>query len=332
VLKDLDEIGAIGHRVVHGGEKISSSVAVDDGVISVIQEYCEFAPLHNPPNLAGLRAALDRFPGKPQVAVFDTVFHGSLPPKAYLYPIPYELYREHHVRRYGFHGTSHSYVSQRAAEMLGARPADCNLVTLHLGNGCSAAAVRGGKSVDTTMGFTPLEGLMMGTRCGDIDPALIFFFIQELGMEPGAVNEMLNRQSGLLGLSGVANDMRHVLEAAQGGNERAELALEVFCYRVKKCIGAYHAVLGRLDAVVFTAGIGENSPEIRRRSCLGLEPLGICLDDAKNSSAVGQEVDISAEGSPIRVLVVPTDEALKIAIDTYEIALRQPAQPTEEAE
>jgi acetate kinase len=331
VLADPDEIAAVGHRVVHGGEKISHSVAVDQEVIEVIRENFELAPLHNPANLAGLQAAMHRFPGKLQVGVFDTAFHKSMPPEAYLYALPYELYEKRHVRRYGFHGTSHRYVAERAAELLGMAPQDCNLITMHLGNGCSAAAVRGGRSVDTSMGLTPLEGLVMGTRCGDIDPALVFFFIENLGMEPAEVNAMLNRRSGLLGLSGVANDMRTLLEAAAGGNRRADLAIDVFCYRVKKYIGAYMAVLGRVDGLVFTGGIGENGVEVRRRACQGLEGLGIRLDQEMNRAAVGREVIISADDSRTRVLVVPTDEALKIAIDTYEIYTKQSSkQPRKE--
>jgi acetate kinase len=327
VLQSLDEIAAVGHRAVHGAEKISRSVAVDDEVMAVIRENFMLAPLHNPPNLTGLEAALKRLPGRLQVAVFDTAFHTSMPPEAYLYAIPHELYREHHVRRYGFHGTSHRYVAERAAQMLGKPPEECNLITLHLGNGCSATAVLKGRSVDTSMGMTPLEGLVMGTRSGDLDPALPYFFSQNLGMKPQEIYDLLNRRSGLAGLSGVGNDMRSIIAAAKGGNERAELALKVFCYRVKKYIGAYMAVLGRLDAVAFTAGIGENAPEVRRRICAGLEGLGIRLDQQANEKAVGREAVISTADSPTTVLVVPTDEALKIAIDTYEIYLERTARP-----
>jgi len=322
VLGSLDEIAAVGHRMVHGGEKISSSVAVDSEVIKVVEENIKLAPLHNPPNLVGLKAAMERFGGKLQVAVFDTAFHGTIPPEAYFYAVPYELYKEHGVRRYGFHGTSHRYVADRAAQMLSMALEECNLITLHLGNGCSAAAVRGGRSVDTSMGLTPLEGLVMGTRCGDIDPALFFYLAEQLGMSPQEVYDLLNRRSGLAGLSGVGNDMREIIAAARSGNVRAELALGVFCYRVKKYIGAYHAVLGRLDGIVFTAGIGENSPEVRRRALDGLEPLGIRLDEKKNARAVGREAIISADNSAVSVLVVPTDEALNIAIDTYGVYVR----------
>ena len=319
VLESLDQIAAVGHRVVHGGEKIADSVAVDDEVIAVIEENSKLAPLHNPPNLVGLRAALERLEGKLQVAVFDTAFHRSVPPEAYLYAVPFDLYEQHGVRRYGFHGTSHRYVAERAAQMLSKAPEECNLITLHLGNGCSAAAVRGGRSIDTSMGLTPLEGLVMGTRCGDIDPALPFFFVERLGMSEQEVYDLLNRRSGLAGLSGVGNDMREIIAAARDGNKRAELALSVFCYRVKKYIGAYYAVLGRLNGIVFTAGIGENSPEVRRRCLEGLEPLGIVLDEKRNVEAVGCQAIISADDSPVSVCVVPTDEALEIAIDTYGV-------------
>ena len=323
VLQGLNEIAAVGHRVVHGAEKITESVPVDAEVMAVIRENFLLAPLHNPPNLTGLEAATKELPGRLQVAVFDTAFHTSMPPEAYMYALPYELYAKHGVRRYGFHGTSHRYVAEQAAEMLGRPLSGCNLITLHLGNGCSVTAVRGGKSVDTSMGMTPLEGLVMGTRSGDIDPALPYFFGENLGMSPKEVYELLNRRSGLAGLGGVGNDMRQIIAAARKGEERAELALSVFCYRARKYIGAYLAVLGRLDAVVFTAGIGENAAEVRRRICAGLEPLGIRLDERANKQAVGRAAVISAPGSPAAVLVVPTDEALKIAIDTYEVYLQQ---------
>ena len=330
VLSSLDEIAAVGHRLVHGGEKIAGSVAIDKEVIAVVEENIRLAPLHNPPTLVGLKAALERLGGKLQVGVFDTAFHRSIPPVAYLYAVPYELYEEHDVRRYGFHGTSHRYVAERAAQMLSMAPEECNLITLHLGNGCSAAAVRGGRSVDTSMGLTPLEGLVMGTRCGDIDPALSFYFSEQLGMSPQEVYDLLNRRSGLAGLSGVGNDMREIIAAARSGNERAELALGVFCYRVKKYIGAYYAVLGRLDGIVFTAGIGENSAEVRRRALDGLGPLGIYLDEQKNIAAVGREAIISADNSTVSVLVVPTDEALNIAIDTYEVYVRSSESQSQE--
>lgn len=318
-LRSLDEIGAVGHRVVHGGEKISQSTEVNEEVLAVIRENFSLAPLHNPANLGGLEAALAKLPGRLQVAVFDTAFHRSMPPKAYIYAVPYQLYEQHHVRRYGFHGTSHAYVAERAAELLSVPYDECNLITLHLGNGCSAAAVKNGKSVDTSMGMTPLEGLVMGTRCGDVDPALFFFLSDELGMTPAQTYDLLNKDSGLKGLSGKSNDMREIQAETEKGNRRAAMALEVFCYRIKKYIGAYHAVLGALHGIVFTAGIGENCPRVRRLVCDGLEPLGIRLDEDSNQAAVGREAVISEQGSPTAVLVVPTDEELKIAIDTYRI-------------
>lgn len=318
VLSSLDDIGAVGHRVVHGGE-MSHSAVVDEQTLRVIRQNSVLAPLHNPPNLAGVEAALRMLPGRPQVAVFDTAFHTSMPRRAYLYAIPYQLYTERHVRAYGFHGTSHCYVTGRAAEMLQIPVARVNLISLHLGNGCSAAAVRNGRSVDTSMGMTPLEGLVMGTRCGDVDPGLFYFLSEWLGMSPAEVYDLLNRQSGLTGLSGVSNDVREILKAASAGNERAQTALDVFAYRLRKYIGAYFAVLGRVDGVVFTAGIGENCAELRRQACDGLEGLGIVLDEAKNDAAIGTEAVISSDDSSVAVLVVPTNEELQIAIETYDV-------------
>lgn len=318
VMNDLDEIAAVGHRVVHGGP-MSCSALVDEAVEGIIRENATLAPLHNPYNLAGVDAARQMLPGRPQVAVFDTAFHTAMPPQAFLYALPYRLYEERHVRAYGFHGISHRYVTHRAAEVL-QRPVEAlNLITLHLGNGCSAAAVRNGRSVDTSMGMTPLEGLVMGTRCGDVDPGLFFFLCEWLELGPAQVYEMFNRDSGLTGLSGVSNDVREILAAAAAGNERAQTALDVFAYRVKKYIGAYLAVLGRVDGIVFTAGIGENCAPLRAAICEGLEALGIVLDKERNEAAVGTEAVISAEGSPAAVLVIPTNEALEIAIETYEV-------------
>jgi len=323
VMSSLDEVSAVGHRIVHGGDKITSSVAVDESVLEAIRENSRFAPLHNPANLSGLEAAMKGLPDKLHVAVFDTAFHTTVPPRAHVYPVPYELYRDHRIRRYGFHGTSHRYVAARAAQMLPMPLERCNLITLHLGNGASATAVEGGSSVDTSMGFTPLEGLAMGTRCGDIDPALFYFLTAVLGMGTSEAYELLNRKSGLLGLSGISNDMRDILEAAAKDNERARLALDVFCYRVKKYIGAYAAVLGRVDAVVFTAGIGENCPEVRSRACEGLAPLGIQLDPERNQKAIATDALISTENSKTAVLVIATNEALMIADDTYRIYQRR---------
>jgi acetate kinase len=318
VLSSLDEVSAVGHRVVHGG-RLSHSVLVDEKIESLIRENSTLAPLHNPYNLAGIEAARQMLPGKPQAAVFDTAFHASMPPHAFLYAVPYSLYTERQVRVYGFHGTSHRYVTHRAAGMLGVPISEVNLITLHLGNGCSAAAVRNGHSVDTSMGMTPLQGLVMGTRCGDVDPGLFYFLTEWLRASPAEVYDMLNRRSGLAGLSGVSNDVRELLKAAAAGDKRADLALDVFAYRVRKYIGSYLAVLGKVHGIVFTAGIGENSPEVRRRSCAGLEPLGIVLDASRNEAAVAKEAVISADGSPCAILVVPTDEALQIAIETYDI-------------
>ena len=317
-LDALDEIAAFGHRVVHGGT-LSDSMLVDDDVLEIIRRNAALAPLHNPSNLAGLTAAMEMAPGRPQVAVFDTAFHAAMPPEAYLYAVPYSLYAQHDARAYGFHGTSHHYVALRAAEMLEMPFAEARLITIHLGNGCSMAAVKGGRSVDTSMGMTPLEGLVMGTRSGDVDPALFLFMGRWLDLDPDEVYDVLNRQSGLLGLSGVSNDMREVIAAADAGNERAGLALDLFAYRIRKYIGAYFAVLGRVDGIVFTAGIGENSPRIRAAVCRGLDGLGIALVPDRNEAAVGREADISAPDAGVATLVVPTDEALMIALETCNI-------------
>lgn len=316
----LSEIYAVGHRVVHGGECFSTSSLVTEEVIDVIREYGHLAPLHNPPNLVGIEAAQHVMPNVPHVAVFDTAFHETIPRHAYMYALPYRFYEQHRIRRYGFHGTSHRYVAQRAAQFLGRTPHEFNAITCHLGNGCSICAVKAGESVDTSMGFTPLEGVVMGTRSGDMDPAIIAFLVQEEGLDAGQVNSILNKQSGLLGLSGVSNDMREVQAAARDGNERAQLALDVFAYRLKKYIGAYSAVLGRVDAVVFTGGIGENDAEMRAATCAGLRNIGIELDEKRNHSCRACEADISAKASPVRVLIIPTNEELLIAQDTLEIA------------
>jgi len=314
------EIDAVGHRVVHGGERFAESTRLDDAVIAAIEACADLAPLHNPPNLTGIRAAMRLMPDVPHVAVFDTSFHQTLEPHAFLYALPYELYAEHRIRRYGFHGTSHRYVAGEAARLLGRPPAEVNLITLHLGNGCSAAAVREGKSVDTSLGMTPLEGLVMGTRSGDVDPAILFHLVRSLGMDVDEVDDLLNRRSGLLGVSGVSNDMREVLRAAAEGNARAELALAIFCYRLKKYIGAYTAILGRVDALVFTGGIGENAAPVRWRTCDGLAPLGYVLDRARNEADSRGARDVAADASPARILVVPTDEEAMIARDTARIA------------
>ena len=322
VIKSISQIDAVGHRVVHGGEKFSESALINSKVKEAIRECIELAPLHNPPNLLGIEACEKILPGVPQVAVFDTAFHQTMEPVAYIYPIPYEYYEKYRIRRYGFHGTSHYYVSHRAAEILGKPITKLRIITLHLGNGASVTAVKFGKSVDTSMGFTPLEGLAMGTRCGDIDPAIVMFLMEKQNLSLEQINNILNKKSGLLGVSGVSNDLRDVLEAASKGNERAKLAFEIYCYRVKKYIGAYAAAMGGVDAIVFTAGAGENSPEVREKSVEGLEFLGIKIDKDKNNAARGIEKDISTEDARVRTLVIPTNEELVIALETERIVRR----------
>jgi len=324
VIQSADEIDAIGHRVVHGAEAFVESTLVDEEVITALEDYSALAPLHNPPNLTGIRSAAKAFPGKPHVAVFDTAFHQSMPKHAYIYALPYELYAEKRIRRYGFHGTSHRFVTARAAEILDVPLDQFCAVTCHLGNGCSMAAVARGRSVDTTMGLTPLEGLVMGTRSGDIDPAIIFFLAREHGLRLDEIDHLLNKESGLLGLSGVSNDVRTLLEVAQD-DERVRLALDVFCYRIRKYIGAYLAALGRAHAVVFTGGIGENAVPLRRQILEGLDHLGIELDRAANEAARGCEADISLPTSRVRILVVPTNEELMIARDTLALAQKASA-------
>ena len=330
VLRSLDEVGAVGHRVVHGGEQFSAAVLIDDDVIQVVEDCCRLAPLHNPPNLVGIRACRELMPGTPQVAVFDTAFHQTIPRRAHLYGLPYEYYERHGLRRYGFHGTSHRYVTLAAAEMLQQRGIplpEQRIVTCHLGNGCSMAAVSGGQSMDTTMGFTPLEGLLMGTRCGDLDATVPLFLMDRESLSAQELDALLNKSSGLLGISGVSNDLRDVLSAADAGNDRAVAAVEIFHYRVRKYIGAYAACLGGLEAVVFTAGIGEGSPRIRAQSCAGLEFLGIEIDPEKNEAAVRphEPVDVGAAGARAAVLVIPTDEELMIARDTAGVLASGPA-------
>ena len=310
---------AVGHRVVHGGEAFFESTVIDEQVMRAIRDTIPLAPLHNPANLAGIEAARHHFPHAPHVAVFDTAFHHSMPGHAYLYAVDYDLYRQRGIRRYGFHGTSHRYASTAAAGMLGRDPAGLRLITCHLGNGCSLAAVEGGRSVDTSMGMTPLEGVPMGTRSGDIDPGLFFYLQQQLGLSIEQVDDLLNRRSGLLGLSGISNDLRPIEDAAAAGDERAELCLEVFAYRVKKYIGAYLAALGGADAVVFTGGIGEHSPDIRARICAGLSGLGLELDPQRNQACADAACVISAPGCSIAVLVVPSNEELLIARDALRV-------------
>jgi len=315
------ELAGVGHRVVHGAEGFRESVVIDQAVVDQIERCIQLAPLHNPANLAGIKAAQKIFRNVPQVAVFDTAFFQTLEPEAFLYALPYEWYQRHQVRRYGFHGTSHRYVSGKAAEFLGKPLAQCNLITMHLGNGCSMAAVRGGVAVDTTMGLTPLEGLVMGTRCGDIDPAIIFHMAALNGMSLDEIRQQLEKHSGLLGVSGVSRDMRDVFEASKQGNRRAELALRIFARRVRKYIGAYLVEVGPCDALVFTGGIGENAAAMRQRIISGLEHLGIVLDKARNESLELCEsgAAIHAADSKTAVLVIPTNEELAIARDTYAL-------------
>ncbi len=319
VIKDLKEIGAVGHRVVHGGEKFASSVLIDDEVINVLEENVDLAPLHNPPNIMGIKAIKKLLPDVPNVAVFDTAFHQSMPKKAYLYAIPIELYEKYRIRRYGFHGTSHRYVSRRAAEILGKPYESLKIITAHLGNGASIAAVKNGKSVDTSMGFTPLEGLVMGTRSGDIDPAIVIYLQQKLGMNVDEVYTTLNKKSGVLGLFKKSSDMRDLEDAVFEGDEFARLVLDIYEYRIAKYIGAYAAAMNGVDVIVFTAGVGENSPIIRKEVCENyLSFLGIKIDDKAND-AKGQEKIISTEDSKVTVMVIPTNEELVIARDTKEI-------------
>jgi acetate kinase len=316
VINDKKDIEAVGHRVVHGGETFSGSVLITNEVVKVLQDNIELAPLHNPPNIKGIQACQRILPDTPQCGVFDTAFHSHMPPKSYLYGIPYELYKKYKIRRYGFHGTSHFFVAQRAAQILNKDLKDLKLITAHLGNGCSMAAVNNGISVDTTMGFTPLEGLLMGTRSGDLDPSLILFI---MGKEDLTLNEaatLLNKHSGLIGISGESSDMREILAAVKDNQQRSKWAFEIFTYRIKKYIGAYAAAMGGLDGIVFTGGIGENSPEVREEVCKDLGFLGIELDEIKNNNA---EEIISKEKSKVAVMRIPTNEELVIALDTAKI-------------
>lgn len=320
VLGGIEEIDGVGHRVVHGGEQSRQSVQIDQAVLAVIRQNAELAPLHNPPNLAGITAAMAAMPDTPHVAVFDTAFLSTLPPHAYRYAVPEDWYRRYHVRRYGFHGTSHRYVTLRAAELLGKSPAQVNLITAHLGNGCSMTAVAAGRAVDHSMGLTPLEGLVMGTRSGDIDPAIVFYMARNAALSPEELDDALNKKSGLLGVSGLSNDMRDCLAAVEQGNANAALAVELFVYRIVKYVGAYYTILPGCDAMVLTGGIGENAVSVRRRICLGLSRLGTVLDEQRNARTVGgQAGPITADSSPLSVWVVPTDEELMIARDTRAI-------------
>jgi acetate kinase len=316
VIKDLSEIGAAGHRIVHGGEKYAQSVVINDVVMEDLKECSKLAPLHNPANIIGINACKALMPNTPMVAVFDTAFHQTMPETAYIYPLPYDLYTNHGVRKYGFHGTSHKYVSAKAAEMMGKDIKDLKIITCHLGNGASVTAVKNGVSVETSMGFTPLEGIAMGTRCGSIDPAIITYIMHELNLTIDEANDLMNKKSGVLGISGVSSDFRDIETAAwEQGNHRAQLALDIFSYKVKTFIGSYAAVMGGVDAIVFTAGLGENSPETREDICNGLEFLGAVLDKSKNKVR-GKAVELNTEDSKTKIFVIPTNEELVIARDT----------------
>ena len=318
VIKDMAEINAVGHRVVHGGEKFQDSVVIDENVMKAIKDCIDLAPLHNPPNITGIEACQNIMPNTPMIAVFDTAFHQTMPKYAYLYALPYDIYEKYGVRKYGFHGTSHKYVAQRAAVMLNKPLEELKLVSCHLGNGASVCAIKYGKSVETSMGFTPLAGLAMGTRSGTIDPAVVKFLMENEKLSLKEIDDYLNKKSGVLGISGVSSDFRDLHAAADAGNERAQLAIDIFCYRVKKYIGEYAAVVGGVDAVIFTAGIGENNSIVRHDALTGLEYMGIKIDWEKNNIR-GKETDISAPDAKVRTLVIPTNEELAIARETLKL-------------
>mgnify|MGYP004510824013 FL=1 len=322
VISSMSEIGAVGHRVLHGGEKFSGSVLIDGDVIKAIEECCELGPLHNPHNLTGIRAC-EEIMGKdvPQVAVFDTGFHQTMPDYAYLYALPYEYYEKYKIRRYGFHGTSHRYISMRAAAMLGKKPQELKIVTCHLGNGSSIAAVDGGKCLDTSMGVTPLEGIIMGTRCGSIDPAIVPLLMKKENLTPDQIDTIMNKKSGILGVSQVTSDNRDIENGAKAGNKRYQLIESMLCHQLVKYIGGYAAAMGGVDAIVFAGGIGENNPHYRTRVAQKLAFLGVAIDEEKNALR-GEEIDISAPNAKVRMLVIPTNEELMIAKDTYEIVTR----------
>lgn len=322
VLKDKNEIDAVGHRVVHGGETFSGSVLITDRVVKALVDNIELAPLHNPPNIKGIEAAKAHLPNTPQCGVFDTSFHSTMPEHAYLYGIPYELYKRYKIRKYGFHGTSHRFVSQKAAQMLGKPIEELKIITAHLGNGSSMAAIDGGKSIDTTMGFTPLEGLIMGTRCGDMDPSVILYIMSKEGLNMSEANTLMNKHSGLIGLSGDSSDMREIESGVMEGDKRAKRAFDAFTYRIKKYVGSYIAALGGCDALVFTGGIGENSPMVRNAVCSNMEFLGIKLDEERNLNVKG-ECEVSSDDSKVKVLRIPTNEELVIALDTEQIVKEQ---------
>lgn len=318
LISSLDEINAIGHRVLHGGEELTDSIIIDEHVKEVVREYVKFGPLHNPANLMGIEACEELVPGKPNVAVFDTSFHQTMPPSSFMYGLPYEYYEKYRIRKFGFHGTSHKYITRRTAEILNKPLDDLNIITVHLGNGSSLAAVKNGKCYDTSMGLTPLEGLVMGTRAGDMDPTVLTFLLEQEKMTPHDLNQMLNKKSGFLGISGISSDARDLEEAAENGNERAQLALDMFVNRCKRYMGGYMLELERVDAICFAGGIGENSPEMRERLVGNLEFFGIKLDPEANK-ARGKELRISTEDSKVQVWVVPTNEELMIARDTLDL-------------
>ncbi len=319
VLKDKNEIDGVGHRVVHAGENYSKTVLIDKEKIKIFKELIPLAPLHNPPNIIGIEATMKHLPGIPMAAVFDTAFHQTMPDYAYMYPIPYEYYTKQKIRRYGFHGTSHFYVAKEGAKKMGKPLNELKIITCHLGNGSSMAAVRNGQSIDTTMGFTPLEGLMMGTRCGDIDPAIPLFIQNKQSCGTEEVNMIFNRMSGILGISGVSSDMRDVEQAAEEGNEQAELAINMFSYRIRKYIGAYIAVMNGVDLIIFTAGIGERDIIVRERVLSDMDSLGIFFDKKKNSDVFGEFGEISTKDSPVKIMVIPTNEELEIAEQTVSV-------------
>lgn len=319
VIQSMSEIDAVGHRVVHGAEKFAGSVLITDAVMDALHECAKIAPLHNPPNIEGIEACRNIMPNVPQVGVFDTAFHQTMPPEAFLYGLPYEAYCDLGVRRYGFHGTSHKYVAQRCAEMMGKHMSDLRIVSCHLGNGSSVTAIKGGRSLDTSMGFTPLSGLIMGTRCGDIDPAIVPFLMEKWDMTYHEIDVIMNKKSGVFGISGLSNDFRVIEEAAKEGNRRAQLALDMFHYKVRTTIGSLVAVMGGVDAIVFTAGIGENGIENRDAICNGLEYLGTRIDPVRNDVR-GKEQEISVDGAKVKIFVIPTNEEIMIARDTKQIA------------
>ena len=319
VIKSLDEIDAVGHRMVHGGEKFTKSVIINDEVIEAFEAVSDLAPLHNPANLKGIKAVSELAPNMPQVGVFDTAFHQTMPAYSYMYALPYEVYEKYGVRRYGFHGTSHRYVSARACEFLGVDYKKQRIITCHIGNGGSLAAVKDGKCMDTSMGLTPLEGIMMGTRSGDVDGGAVAFLQKKLGLDADGISDLLNKKSGVAGISGVGSDMRDLENACKQGNKRAILAQEMYNYKIKKYIGAYAAAMGGVDIIVFTAGVGENQTSMRSEACKGLEFMGVKIDEAKNATIRGKEAIISAPDSKVTVVVIPTDEELMIASDTMAL-------------